>query len=700
MPVLANDFEDDEDTGDESHEFGGVVGEKMTEYYSDSDNKPSYGERFAAGMIISFVNGAFHIFGMQDVNTLVFNKKIETHNDFLVEADATKGKVYGTFPLGLFNAITLIYQVFEKLLPIPLVLAVALLGLYLIAFGGSQDSRSKVKDYLMAIVVAILSMRFGFYIFQGVFTLNTYFVDLIWYQMDSISGVKLGAFLDTIWGNGHNNYKQFMSVQSLGIAIIMFFVMIMTAILNYQYMLRLIMLSVLIISFPVANMLSVFPRFRHSLTTWWQEFIAATFMQTAHAIALGLFFLMLHYMGQGGLGFWLVFAYFFGLPTVVAYFRRLIGLGEGNTFMSTIGAMAGVAAIMSASRIFRGKDQKKEGEDRGRERDRNTSGGSRDSSRGANPPPLMNRQSLPNRVLGNKWVRRGAMTAGATMGAVMSTMATGNPVVGLVGGAGVGSLTSNAMARTGRAYEETKQFVADVKQEMQEQKDSSPTQHLPLLPRSPIQASLEKGTQVAQTFGNVMQQRYVSGQGGAVTNAAVGSAYALSSGANKVKGLTKTGANKVARLATKFDNYVVGKGLTTNIQPLPASQPHPRSTFVEQQNQTYDTAMQNMQTIEPELNLAKTHFDEMQSKYGQGSMWHQQMVEQYNVKDNPQVMRPLLPEEYKTAEKRYHKLNEDYNHNKRVSVLAKMNLTDHKRMKEAMQPLQQKGNFTQGRGRL
>lgn len=288
------------------------------------------------------------------------------------------------------------------------------------------------------------------------------------------------------------------------------------------------------------------------------------------------------------------------------------------------------------------------------------------------------------------------------MGAVMSTMAVGNPIIGMVGGAGAGSLVSRAGAKAGNMYDDLKQFSSDVKQEMQEQQSSSssPLQGSPLLPQSRTQQALDKGKNMLRATGEVMQQRYVSGKGGAITNAAVGTAYGLSSGLKTAKDMAKVSLNRAMIAGSKIDNYLVGKGYTTDIQPVPQPQPHPRTSFVEQQNQIYDTATKNMQEIEPQLNLAKTHFQEMQAKYGQGSEWYNQTIQRYNLKDNPQAIRSLLPDEYRQAETKYLKLNEDYNRNKRMAMEAKMNLTDHNRIMQAIRPLQQKGQFTQGRGRL
>lgn len=113
--------------------------------------------------------------------------------------------------------------------------------------------------------------------------------DLIWAILVD-TGLNPGLFLNTVWGTGSAGYENMVSYRGFVVAILVLLAALMTAKLNYDYTMRLINLMVLISTFVICCVLTIFPKYRNALQTWWDQFVNNMILPCAHALALGLFF--------------------------------------------------------------------------------------------------------------------------------------------------------------------------------------------------------------------------------------------------------------------------------------------------------------------------------------------------------------------------------------------------------------------------
>ncbi|WP_027092997.1 hypothetical protein [Cohnella thermotolerans] len=433
----------------------GVLGDQIEK----QTDKPGLAERMVAELFISPVNWFLKTLGMQDPVILVFQKNPAASSDDAFLQGNCAGKeecasdlTLGVFETGISDAIDALYGVFEHFVPFPLVIALLLIGMLALFKGVSVEGRSRVKDYAAAFVVALLSLKFGYYLWSFTAGIVKFFTDLIWAALVDF-GVQPDLFLYMLWGNGAG-YDHAVSVKSLGVALIVVAAALMIVILNYQYIVRKIMLMVLIVLFPVTCVLTVFPRFRHSLQIWWEEFISNMILPAAHALALGLFFLMLRFF-NAGMSLWVIIVYFFALPMIANMVRKLVGAQEsGGGIWGNIAGFAGLAGISSVAKMLRprnssGNPGRMEFGSKADVHSPTTEGGAAVSSTAGQAmpgektlpkaSPIWRNMAAKAASYGGRVAGFGIRTAGAMAGFTAGTM-TGFPVAGtMIGGAAAGA---------------------------------------------------------------------------------------------------------------------------------------------------------------------------------------------------------------------------------------------------------------------
>lgn len=447
-----------------------IAGSVSAQVISEDDlkdmEKPSYGERFTANIFISIADWFIDVLGAQDVSYLVFQDHLSRDDKWLSDGFVeTSDLDYGIFPKKYFSGILMLYEGFEKVLPIPIVVLISLMGLLLLFSNFTGDDRSKIKDYLLGALYVVVALRFGIEIWNIMFKINEFLIGVV-YETATNNGVSIGRFLDSIWGD-QSSYEKIIEFQSLGLAILVFLAFCMTFILNYQYALRMITLSILFLIFPLVLLGLMFPSRRHAFALWVHETASQIFMQFAHAVAIVLFF----YLTQNAdnISFWVIFAYFFGLPVVVSLVQRVVGAFTGiqssGGVVSNMGSMMGFAAMANMGRIFSGIKGKAHHHDSGSNHSSNggtfnpktdnnlvapnesmmnnkgnkipVSNGFRSSTNGGgfNNKPSISKKIFPQLVKGS------AMFAGSMAGGAATAMATGQFVPGAaVGGAVTGKV--------------------------------------------------------------------------------------------------------------------------------------------------------------------------------------------------------------------------------------------------------------------
>lgn len=312
-------------------------------------------ESILSKTMLSFANSLIGLTGAQDVSVLVYQEQeiISSHEAFFTNAThANKDSlVYGIFPEGIYKGIAIFYDAFNGAIPGPIVALITLGGFLLLldVFKGNSQ-RSQVKEWLLGLVMAILAMNYGSTLWGMVIGLNDILVSGT-YQLLTSNGIQVSSFISTIWNTGST--ESIFDSKNLLVALIVTCACITTFIINYQYMLRMITLGVLIVMFPVVVVLLVMPSKRSAIGQWFNLFASNVFMQTAHAISLGLFFFFLKF--AEGFDFWLVLVMFFGLPTVTDLVQRIVGMALGDGFGGGLGTSAknisGASSIMGLAML-------------------------------------------------------------------------------------------------------------------------------------------------------------------------------------------------------------------------------------------------------------------------------------------------------------------------------------------------------------
>ncbi|MDP4086584.1 MAG: hypothetical protein Q8934_18550 [Bacillota bacterium] len=514
----------------------------------------------------------------------------------------------GVFPEKYFNGIAIFYDTFNKLLPIPMVVLMALVGLLLLLSNFSSEQRSNVKTYFAGFIYLVLAMRFGTIFIKILFSINYFFVDLV-YSILSSNGIHIGRFVDTIWGD-KNGFDTITSQGGLGIALLVFCATFMTFLLNYQYAIRMIMLSIMILLFPVVIIGLIFPSKRQAFALWVSEVVSQIYVQTAHAIALGLFFYMRHYMQD--ISFWIIIAYFFGLPMIVGvvqkFMNSLWGIPSGgNSMMNGLNAMTGVAALMSAGRMvssLRGKGGNSKLEDFKGNNDKGindrlnlsddtTPSLGKGSSIGKGTMPLSNGSKGSSFIgkMAKGATKMAGATTGAMLGAGLSTMATGNPMMGLAAG---GMLGGNLGGRIGDGVSSLTtapiDLIKDSRDLMKENEGMSFGEAL----------KERVGFQDASQLFDPQQAGQIGQNLAGTPGKMIGQALARGNQAANFLSGGKYGQNSVSTLQN-----------------------------LDQLKQKRETALANYQNAQPMLNTAKLQKEQAQSKYGKGSSYHNGLAQRF-----------------------------------------------------------------------
>jgi hypothetical protein len=450
----------------------GIIGKQVEQYYEDEDNKPGLMERTLSDVLIGAANFLIKSFGMKDVTLLVFGKNPESTSDGFLQGgteDLRSSLYLGVFSEGMMNAIDAIYTALERFIPYPIFIALILIAFLLLWHGYTGEGRTKAKDYATAFVVGLISLRFGVYLWNFIATIVSWFTDLIWAVMVDY-GLQPGLFLNTIWGTGEAGYDNMVSYRGFIVSILVLLAALMTAKLNYDYTIRSINLMLLIITFVPCCIMTLFPRYRNALQTWWDQFVANMILPLAHALALGLFFLLLHFSSEG-ISNWVIVAYLFGFSSIQNLVQRLLGVEQPD---SRAGRALGFGTILAMSKMFSGKKSNSVnngktsaskdqlvGENSSSDAiggmpgdatsagTRGTVSGTSSSSAMSGKPNFRNKATNISKKVAGFALNQGAKGAGAVLGASIGFMA-GDPLKGAVIGGAAGGLIGKGTQKIGQ----------------------------------------------------------------------------------------------------------------------------------------------------------------------------------------------------------------------------------------------------------
>lgn len=311
------------------------------------------------------MHGLNAFLGLHDPVTLFFNISPEViYSDYTMSeegeqnrADRLERQLYVDPEEGFLfmfndnekNIILGVMNTFEKVLLVPYVLAVALVGFLIFMKGGGSDDRTVGKILIMGILIYPVMLKFFPYLFEPIFWVNDTLVRTVGSVLMNPSFVNAGRsiltrpFVTVLIDSG-------TGLNSLGAAIGTVILFAITAILNFQYFVRRFMLAILIMMFPMVAFLQILPGTRGTFRMWWSEFMANLFLQPAHAIVYVLF---IGYVYNASLPFVPMVAMLMTLSTISTFVRNLMGCRPGSGISGMVGGMMGVGAIMGIMGAFR-----------------------------------------------------------------------------------------------------------------------------------------------------------------------------------------------------------------------------------------------------------------------------------------------------------------------------------------------------------
>jgi hypothetical protein len=637
----------------------GFLGSKVAEKNKDDKYKASVGEQWIASIINGFTSWIFGIFDMQDVVSLVYGKNpdsvvdIEKLTKGCDNGDCREGKVYGVFDSGMFQAIDIFYTASSRYAPLIFVMAIVVIGLYIAYFGGDARSRIGAKDYMLGLILGIVALIYGPYLWDLIFAVNYTITDGVWALMLD-HNIYVDNFLNMVWGN--MGFEDFTSNRTLATAGIGLSASMMTATLNFQYAMRLIFLAILFSSFPLVCGGSVFPRYRDSLNIWWTEVTSNVFMDAIHAVALGVFFMSIHY--RSDLSIWIFLAYFLGMGSIVALIRRVFKIDGAHNHMGGVlgglGSMMGIGSLMSLVGMAKG----------------NPSNGRAlyDGVGAANDGGLVpdTNNGVLSRLGGSGLLRGALSTAAGLGGALASSALTGNPMLGARMGQGLGQSASGLLGATGKGMDNAFRAM-----------------------------SHDEG------FFAGLEQNYMDGRGGLLNNAAVQLGWGAKSAFESLAG-GQLGTNSLARgnavqsysdqlrsatdavralqpqhEAAKADFHaqksMYGQGSawyeqnkTFEPRPVHHGMPHPDLVNANEKLKAAQAEFavakrsgdeQKIAFAENQFAAAKNLFQEMDGEYGKGSAWYNDPV---RTSWKMVEVAPEMPNSYVKSEQNYNDVNARY----------------------------------------
>lgn len=250
-----------------------------------------------------------------------------------------------TFSENEFIGIAYLYDTFNKLIPFPMMLALIIIAYNILLGGSSGQHRTGMKALFEGIVLFLVLTKSGPLIWNLVFDLNNFFVDLV---RTALGGIIQGGFLQSLY---------FSSPLSVGTAIITVASVSMLGVLNWQYIVRKITLGILIVLYVIMSFLVMFPGKRQAWNIWLKLFVSTVFLQAVHALTFGFFLIFIRSnLGQTQ-GFITSLVCLFSLTTISGVIQQVV-LGDdkpglAGTLSRGVGIPALAATAMLGASVFR-----------------------------------------------------------------------------------------------------------------------------------------------------------------------------------------------------------------------------------------------------------------------------------------------------------------------------------------------------------
>lgn len=319
----------------------------------------SAAERIFAGIIASFTQSLYELLGIRDPLELIFDYKplIGFRGE---EHYQPRSELY----LGLFGKtdgglIADMYNYLIRYSPILFTIILSVIGLYLVIFATTSDTRVNLKDLMHGIIAGLFALAIGPYLMDFIFDVVYAGVEVVKHFIDqklTARGMEtpkslIGVMIEGLLVQAGDHVRDGIDVNvvlsgitSLGYIVVIFVVFLGAGIINFQYIMRKITIALLIIIFPVVAMVSVLPTRRRALQTWFTEFIASASLVLIHAVVYGFLILTFTTVGRA-FNVFETAVYILGISTITAYIRRIFGANSGG-FISNAAGIAGLGAVI------------------------------------------------------------------------------------------------------------------------------------------------------------------------------------------------------------------------------------------------------------------------------------------------------------------------------------------------------------------
>lgn len=407
--------------GQEDEAGSGYIDQRKKELEDDV----SWFQKMMADVILAIPNWLIKVLGLYDPIELVYMVDLPGNEYKPAGASSPADLPYlHVFTENEMESLAYVYDTITEYVPITLVVAIVLMGLGMLYSSANPQARIGVREYVLGLIAAVLLLKFGPQLLVFVFEVN--YVIVKWFH-SMADGFIQQSFLHSVFDP---------TTLTIGGALLAFIGVFAVAVLNFQYVMRKIIIALLIALIPLVAIIAIAPSKREVLGIWFKELVAAIFLQSAHAAVLTFLLLFIYAAGEGTANaFWIQIACLLGLPSLANLVRRAIGaetFGDSG-IMSGVGAMFGLAALAAMGKmIARGV--------------RTTPGtvGAVGTAAGATAiaagtGALAGRAAGAAAGIGGAVIRGAATATGLMAGGLVAGAATGNPALGMVVGGHMGA---------------------------------------------------------------------------------------------------------------------------------------------------------------------------------------------------------------------------------------------------------------------
>src|SRR5690606_22893343 len=243
---------------------------------------PGFLERAGAAILNNIAKFLIEVLGLKDINTLVYQNE---DRNFMGE---TQELVYNTFPASVWEAVDRFYDIFSGVAYYLLAIAIMAWALIALFSAGDAEGQLSLRELAVGVLIYVIGMYLAGHLIRLFFLVNDF---IIAWSVDVLRSYGYDPYTSGYIGEAITRIMDTMETgQTPGAALLFLISAFVVAALNYQYVVRLLVMSVMIVLLPLVLFASIFPASRRAFDIWVREFAVQAWLPAAHAIAFTLFF--------------------------------------------------------------------------------------------------------------------------------------------------------------------------------------------------------------------------------------------------------------------------------------------------------------------------------------------------------------------------------------------------------------------------